>query len=79
MRLLSDPSVVAGHLGAAARELARELDGERDAVRLRGVAPDLLDEVVFVGGPDLVAAFTAECLASEHVGPDTGSQRLDAC
>jgi hypothetical protein len=43
------------------------------------VTPDRLDEVDFVGGPDLVAAFTAECLASEHVAPDTGSLRLDAC
>jgi len=62
----------------ALRELARKLDRERDAMRLRGVEPDLLDEVVFVGGPDLVAAVTAECLASEHFAVDTASVRLDA-
>jgi len=47
-------------------------------MRLRGVTPDLLDESVFVGGPDLVAAVTAECLASEHFAVDTASVRLDA-
>jgi len=71
------PVSVAGGLCRTPRELASELDRECDAVRLRGVVTDLLDDGVLVGGPNLVAAFAANCLASEHVTTDTARVRLE--
>ena len=71
---LGAPSFLCSLLGTsrnAADDVERCLAGEVDAVRLRGVSPYLVHARGLVGRSHLVAAFTAECLISEHVAADS--------
>jgi len=69
--LLSLDCSLLGMSRNAADDVERCVGGEVDAVRLRGVSPYLVHARGLVGRSHLVAAFTAECLISEHVAADS--------
>jgi len=53
-----------------------ELDRHVDSVLLERVPSYRVHALGFVGRPDFVSAFAADCLASEHVAFDTAVMPL---
>jgi len=65
------------HEPCALYEVERNVLGEVDSMRLRGVSSHLVDARRLIGRLHLVAAVAAECLVSEHLAVDTSGEGVE--